>query len=174
MGHDGQKSRSAEEHKSHSPMQVSAFVLTCSDSRGLAQDETGEAIAQALVAAGHLVIGRRVVRDEPAAIRDAVEEAVSQGARAVIVNGGTGIGRRDVAVDVLRSLFEKELPGFGELFRGLSFKEIGSPAMMSRATAGTYKGMILFALPGSPQAVRLALDSLILPEIGHCVRELTR
>jgi hypothetical protein len=87
---------------------------------------------------------------------------------------GTGIGRRDSTVETLQTLFEKTLPGFGELFRALSYKEIGSAAMMSRATAGTYQGMILFALPGSPQAVRLGMQKLILPELGHAVRELTR
>ena len=84
------------------------------------------------------------------------------------------MGRRDSTVETLRALFEKELPGFGELFRMLSFKEINSAAMLSRATAGTYRGMIIFAMPGSPQAAKLALNQLILPELGHVVRELTR
>src|SRR5262249_56283292 len=100
--------------------------------------------------------------------------AEGRGGGAVVVEGGGGIGRRDSTVEVLERLFEKTLPGFGELFRALSFQEIGSPAMMSRAVAGTYQGMIIFALPGSPQAARLALDRLILPELGHAVRELTR
>ena len=167
-------SQAASEHKSKAPTQVAAYVITCSDSRRAPQDESGQAIRSALEKAGHIVCGYRVVTDEPAEIRSAIESASEAGARAVILNGGTGIGRRDNAVEVLEQLLEKRLPGFGELFRYLSFKEIGSPAMMSRSVAGTYRGMVLFALPGSPQAARLAMDQLILPELGHAVRELTR
>jgi molybdenum cofactor biosynthesis protein B len=174
-GHHGHgESRAAHEHKAHAPAQVAAFVVTCSDSRGPESDESGQTIRGVLEGAGHSVVGYKVVKDDPEAIRAALEEAAAAGARAVLFNGGTGIGRRDNTIEVLVELFEKELPGFGELFRYLSFKEIGSPAMMSRATAGTYQGMIVFALPGSPQAARLALDELILPELGHAVRELTR
>jgi len=172
--HDHGPSHAAAEHKAHAPAQVSAFVVTCSDSRGPERDESGTAIRSLLEGAGHSLAGYKVIKDEPDAIRAALDEAQAAGARAVIFNGGTGIGRRDNTVEVLGKLFEKHLPGFGELFRYLSFKEIGSPAMMSRATAGTYQGMIIFALPGSPQAARLALDELILPELGHAVRELTR
>ncbi len=167
-------SHAAHEHKSHAPAQVATYVITCTDSRGPESDESGQAIQGALRQGGHTVCGYSVVRDEPEAIRSALENARAKGARAVILNGGTGIGRRDNTVEVLERLFEKELPGFGELFRSLSFKEIGSPAMMSRAVAGTYQGMIIFALPGSPQAARLAMDELILPELGHAVRELSR
>ncbi|MFP2930550.1 molybdenum cofactor biosynthesis protein B [Pyxidicoccus sp. 3LG] len=155
-------------------MHVSAFVVTCSDSRDAAKDESGRVLRESLEAAGHGIAGYTVVKDDPEAIRGALEQARAAGARAVVFNGGTGIGRRDSTVETLQALFEKELPGFGELFRMLSYRQIGSAAMMSRATAGTYQGMILFALPGSPQAVRLALDALILPELGHAVRELTR
>jgi len=168
------ESHAANEHKSHAPTEVATYVLTCSDSRSEASDETGNAIQGALRAAGHSIAGYRVIKDEPEEIRKAISDARAAGARAVIVNGGTGIGRRDNTVVVLDELFEKTLPGFGELFRSLSFQEIGSPAMMSRATAGTYQGMMIFALPGSPQAIRLALERLILPELGHAVRELTR
>ncbi|WP_177233559.1 MogA/MoaB family molybdenum cofactor biosynthesis protein [Stigmatella erecta] len=153
---------------------MSAFVVTCSDSRDAARDESGQALRGGLEAAGHTVCGYKVVKDEPEAIRAALAEAAGAGARAVLFNGGTGIGRRDSTVETLRALFEKELPGFGELFRALSFQQIGSAAMMSRATAGTYQGMIVFVMPGSPQAVRLALEALILPELGHAARELTR
>jgi molybdopterin adenylyltransferase len=173
-GHQHGHSKAAHEHKSHAPAHVATFVITCSDSRDEARDESGEAIRAHLEAAGHAVAGRVVVRDEPAAIQEALAQAQRSGARAVIVNGGTGIGRRDNTVETLDKLFDKRLPGFGELFRMLSFKEIGSPAMMSRACAGTYAGMIVFALPGSPNAVALAMERLILPELGHAVRELTR
>ncbi len=162
------------EHKSRAPVHVSAYVVTCSDSRDAAKDESGRVLREALESAGHGIAGYTVVKDDPEAIRGALEAARAAGARAVLFNGGTGIGRRDSTVETLQALFEKELPGFGELFRMLSYRQIGSAAMMSRATAGTYQGMILFALPGSPQAVRLALDALILPELGHAVRELTR
>jgi molybdenum cofactor biosynthesis protein B len=153
---------------------VSAFVVTCSDTRDESKDESGRVLRELLEGDGHSVSGYRVIQDEPEAIRAMLKEAQAVGARAVIFNGGTGIGRRDSTVETLQALFEKTLPGFGELFRALSYKEIGSAAMMSRATAGTYQGMILFALPGSPQAVRLGLQQLILPELGHAVRELTR
>ncbi|MBN1206640.1 MAG: molybdenum cofactor biosynthesis protein MoaB [Myxococcaceae bacterium] len=167
-------SHAEKEHKAHAPAHVSVFVVTCSDSRDEARDESGRALCGGLESAGHTLCGYKVVKDEPEAIRAALAEATAAGARAVLFNGGTGIGRRDTTVETLRGLFEKELPGFGELFRMLSYEQIGSAAMMSRATAGTYQGMILFAMPGSPQAVRLALEKLILPELGHAVRELTR
>ena len=153
---------------------MSVFVVTSSDSRAEGEDETGRVIQAALRDAGHTVAGYTLIRDEPAALTRALGDAVQSGARATIVNGGTGIGRRDTTVETLAPLLEKTLPGFGELFRALSFEEIGSPAMMSRAVAGTHRGMVVFALPGSPQAARLAMDRLILPELGHAVRELTR
>ncbi|MBJ6765688.1 molybdenum cofactor biosynthesis protein MoaB [Myxococcaceae bacterium JPH2] len=155
-------------------MSVSAFVVTCSDSRDAARDESGRVLREGLEAAGHGIAGTVVVKDDPEAIRQALTQAREAGARAVLFTGGTGVARRDTTVETLRALFEKELPGFGELFRMLSFRQVGSAAWLSRATAGTYQGMILFALPGSPQAVRLALESLILPELGHVVRELIR
>jgi molybdopterin adenylyltransferase len=172
--HEHRTSRTAAEHKAHAPVHVSAFVVTCSDTRDESKDESGRVLRELLEGEGHSVSGYRVIQDEPEAIRAMLEEARAAGARAVIFNGGTGIGRRDSTVETLQGVFEKTLPGFGELFRALSFEEIGSAAMMSRATAGTWQGMILFALPGSPQAVRLGLRKLILPELGHAVRELTR
>ncbi len=167
-------SKAAHEHKSHAPAQVATYVVTCSDSRTPEQDESGAALRKGLEQAGHLVAGHQVIRDEPAEIRAALDAAAAAGARAVLFNGGTGIGRRDNTIEVLEAAFDKRLPGFGELFRALSYKEIGSPAMLSRACAGTVAGMIVFALPGSPQAAGLALRALILPELGHLVRELTR
>ena len=167
-------SRAAAEHKAHAPAQVAAFVVTCSDSRSETDDESGALIRQALEDEGHSVLGYRLIPDDPGALTAAVGHAAAAGARALIINGGTGIGRRDTTVEALRPLLEKELPGFGEIFRALSYQEIGSPAMMSRALAGTCRGMIVFALPGSPQAAKLAMHKLILPELGHAVRELTR
>jgi molybdenum cofactor biosynthesis protein B len=172
--HGHGKGGPVHEHKSHAPASVTAFVITSSDTRNESSDDSGRLIKEKLAGAGHGVCGHRVVRDEPSELRAALEEAASAGARAVIVNGGTGIGRRDQTVETLRALLEKELPGFGEIFRALSFQEIGSAAMLSRSVAGTWRGMIVFALPGSPDAARLAMDALILPELGHAVRELTR
>lgn len=162
------------EHRRDAPTQVACFVLTCSDSRAHADDVSGRALREGLEAAGHTVVGQTVVRDEPDAIRAAVERGLAGGARAVLVTGGTGITRRDQTVEAIRPLLDKETPGFGELFRMLSFQEIGSAAWLSRALAGTARGALVFVLPGSPNAVRLALERLILPELGHAVRELSR
>ena len=164
----------AREHRSDAPTHVACFVLTCSDSRAHADDVSGRALREGLEAAGHTVVGQTVVRDEPEEIRAAVEQGLQGGARAVLVTGGTGITRRDQTVEAIRPLLEKEIPGFGELFRMLSFQEIGSAAWLSRALAGTVRGTLVFVLPGSPNAVRLALDRLILRELGHAVRELSR
>ena len=164
----------AAEHRSHAPTQVGCFVLTCSDSRAQVDDVSGRALREGLQTAGHTVVGSAVVKDEPEAIRTAVLGAIERGARAVLVTGGTGITRRDQTLEAIRPLMEREIPGFGELFRMLSFAEVGSAAWLSRATAGTVRGALVFLLPGSPNAVRLALERLILPELGHAVRELSR
>lgn len=161
-------------HKAHAPVHVSTYVVTCSDSRDLAKDEGGALIRMLVEDAGHSLCGQAVIHDEAEAIRNELAQALELGARAVLFTGGTGISARDVTVETLTPLFEKTLPGFGELFRSLSFKEVGSAAMLSRACAGTYRGMVIFAVPGSPRAVRLALEALILPELGHAVRELSR
>lgn len=164
----------ADEHHAAAPAHVSAFVITCSDTRNEKQDESGRIIRALLEDRGHHFAGYELVKDDGESIRAAIERAVEAGARAVIVNGGTGIGPRDVTIETVGPMFEKRLDGFGELFRSLSYKEIGSAAMMSRAAAGTFRGAIVFCLPGSPQAVRTAMDLLILPEVGHAVRELSR
>lgn len=182
---DGKSSASAEagaapspstaEHKRHAPRRVSCFVVTLSDSRREADDESGMLIRSLLEEAGHAVAGHALIRDEPAALRELLERRAAEvGAQAVILSGGTGLSRRDTTVEVLEGMLEKRLPGFGELFRLLSFQEIGPSAMMSRALAGSFRGMAIFALPGSPAAARLALTRLILPELGHAVRELSR
>lgn len=168
-------SPSTEEHKRHAPRSVASFVAISSDSRTEADDESGALIRALLEEAGHAVAGYALIRNEPAALREVLERrAVEARAQAVILSGGTGLSRRDTAVEVLEGMLEKRLPGFGELFRMLSFQEIGPSAMMSRALAGSFRGMAIFALPGSPAAARLALTRLILPELGHAVRELSR
>jgi molybdopterin adenylyltransferase len=183
MGHDEHEhpheagrgsSAAVSEHKSHAPTQVSCYVVTCSDSRARADDASGKALREGLERAGHPVVGQVIVQDEADAIRGALQAAQLAGARAVLFTGGTGLTRRDQTVDTLRPLLDRELPGFGELFRMLSFQEIGSAAWLSRALAGTHGELLVFLLPGSPNAAKLALERLILPELGHAVRELSR
>jgi molybdopterin adenylyltransferase len=152
---------------------VRCFVVPISDTRTEATDSSGNAIADLLTAGGHEVVGRRIVRDEPAVVRDVVQWAAS-GADVVITTGGTGITSRDSTFEAIESVLEKRLDGFGELFRMLSYDEIGAAAMLSRASAGTLGRVAVFSLPGSEHAVRLAVAKLILPEIGHVVRELRR
>jgi molybdenum cofactor biosynthesis protein B len=152
---------------------VRCFVITISDTRTEATDSSGDAIADLLRAGGHEVVGRRIVRDEPADVRDLVQWAAS-GADVIITTGGTGITSRDSTFEAIEAVLHKKLDGFGELFRMLSYEEIGAAAMLSRASAGTLGRVAVFSLPGSEHAVRLAVTKLILPEIGHVVRELRR
>ena len=154
-------------------MSVRCFVLTISDTRTAETDASGDAIAQALTSAGHDVAGRRIVRDEPATVREIVR-AESRNVPVIVTTGGTGITARDSTYEAISALLDKQLDGFGELFRMLSYEQVGSAAMLSRACAGSIGTTAIFALPGSEQAVRLAMDKLILPEIGHVVRELQR
>jgi len=166
---------SVQEHKAYAPVSISCFVLTVSDTRTEANDTGGEAIRQLLEGGGHSVTGHAIVRDDP----DAVVRAVNAGlgdarTRVIITTGGTGITSRDGTFEAIDSLLEKRLTGFGELFRMLSYEQIGAAAMMSRAIAGTVKGKAIFVLPGSPDAVNLAMTKLILPELGHVVQQLSR
>ena len=164
---------SAPAHRQSAPASVRCFVLTISDTRTEATDTSGSAIVDLLTAGGHEVVGRQIVRDEPAMVRDVVQSAAA-GADVVITTGGTGITSRDSTFEALQAVLHKRLDGFGELFRMLSYQEIGAAAMLSRALAGTVGRTAVFSLPGSEHAVRLALTKLILPEIGHVVRELRR
>ena len=163
-----------EEHRRSGARPVRVFVLTASDTRGEAEDTSGAYLKAALSSAGHVLAGYRIVRDEPEEVREALAEAAAAGAEAVIVNGGTGISGRDRTYEAVAGLLEKRLDGFGELFRMLSFQEIGSAAMLSRAVAGTWQGRALFSVPGSTAAVRLAWEKLIGPELGHVAFELAR
>jgi len=166
---------SVAEHRSKSPATVACFVLTVSDTRTLATETSGRAIAEMLEAAGHRVTGRHVVRDEPADVTRVVLDALGPGgAQVVITTGGTGIAKRDSTYEALSGLFEKRLDGFGELFRMLSFEDVGPAAMLSRATAGVVRGRAVFMLPGSERAVRLAMARLIIPELGHVVGQLEK
>ena len=163
------------EHKSHGPASVACFVLTVSDTRTAETDSSGRAIRDLLTAAGHTVSGHAIVRDEPASVRDhVVEQCASAATQVIITTGGTGITSRDGTYEAVDALLDKRLDGFGELFRMLSFQEIGSAAMMSRATAGTVKGRVVFVLPGSENAVRLAMSRLIIPELAHVVQQVRK
>ncbi|MEC9336216.1 MAG: molybdenum cofactor biosynthesis protein B [Candidatus Thermoplasmatota archaeon] len=162
------------EHHAVAPHRVTVAVVTLSDSRSPANDRTGDTIVALLEAAGHSVAGRELVREDPSAIRAVLDAALTGPTQAVILNGGTGIAPRDSTPEIVAPLLERELPGFGELFRQLSFQEIGAAAMLSRALAGVAHGKLLFALPGSETACRLALEQLILPELGHLVGELRK
>lgn len=163
------------EHKERAPRQVSCLIITCSDTRTEETDTSGQLIRRLLTDHGHEVVGKHLVKDEPAEIRKLIDAASNdEKIQAIIINGGTGLSRRDSTFEAIDAMLEKRLDGFGELFRYLSYKEIGSPAMMSRATAGLVRGRIVFSTPGSESAVRLAVEKLILPELGHIVRELTK
>jgi molybdopterin adenylyltransferase len=164
--------RTDEEHKQRAPHSIRCFVLTVSDTRTEETDTSGRSIAGLLEAAGHQVVGRIVVKDDPVAVRANVERQLASGDVDVIIStGGTGIAARDTTFEAIDSLLEKRLPGFGELFRMLSYEQIGSAAMMSRATAGISARHIVVALPGSEAAVRLAMEKLLLPELGHLVQQ---
>jgi molybdopterin adenylyltransferase len=149
-------------------------VITVSDTRTFETDTSGAAIRTALTQTGHDVVRYEVVRDEPTQIVELVRTLASAGCKLIITNGGTGIAGRDSTIEAIESLLEKRLPGFGELFRMLSYDQIGSGAMLSRALAGTYRGSLIFCLPGSVAAVRLALEKLIIPELSHLVWETVR
>ncbi|MEM8614977.1 MAG: MogA/MoaB family molybdenum cofactor biosynthesis protein [Cyanobacteria bacterium P01_H01_bin.105] len=146
-------------------------VITVSDTRTVDTDKSGQLIRSKLRAAGHQLEAYRLVKDEPAQICGLVQRLVST-VDVIICNGGTGIAPRDTTYDAIATLLEKEIPGFGEIFRQLSYAEIGARAMASRATAGVYRSTLLFLLPGSSNAVTLAMEALILPELQHLVRQI--
>lgn len=165
-----------EEHRRLAGEQVARCgIITVSDTRGPADDRGGDLIAALLVEAGHAVAARRWVRDDVAQIRGALAELVeTEGCQVVILTGGTGIARRDTTYEALEPLLAKRLNGFGELFRMLSFAEIGPAAMLSRALAGVYQGALVFALPGSVGGIRTAMTRLIVPELAHLLWEVQR
>jgi molybdopterin adenylyltransferase len=157
------------------PEPVRCAVLTISDTRTHATDASGQAIADMLGAAGHQIVERRLLPDEPALVRHALLEWIARAdVQVVVTTGGTGIARRDSTYEAVYGLLDKHMPGFGELFRMLSFRDVGPAAMLSRATAGTVERTALFVLPGSEPAVRLAMSELIVPELEHVARELVK
>jgi molybdopterin adenylyltransferase len=163
------------EHRASAPRAAGCFVLTVSDSKTHETDTSGALIRELLAGAGHRVAGHAIVKDEPAEVTAMIERGCGDPAvEAFILTGGTGISSRDSTYEAVEALLDKRLTGFGELFRYLSYQEIGAAAMLSRAQAGVVRGRILFSLPGSPDACRLALEKLILPELGHLLREARR
>jgi molybdenum cofactor biosynthesis protein B len=163
------------EHKAAAPSSVRCFIITVSDTRTVDDDASGQAITQLLTAAGHVVTGRTVVKDDPDTVHSTVERHLADvGVQVIITTGGTGITSRDSTYEAISTLLEKRLDGFGELFRMLSYQEIGPAAMMTRALAGLVARRIVIALPGSPGAVRLALEKLVIPELGHLVQQASK
>ncbi|MEC2131547.1 MogA/MoaB family molybdenum cofactor biosynthesis protein [Brevibacillus centrosporus] len=167
---------STQEHKALSPKQVTCMVITVSDTRTEETDKSGQLMKALLEEAGNAVALYQIVKDEPTEVRAAIESGMNHAdVQVILLNGGTGISPRDNTFEAVSALLEKELPGFGELFRMLSYTEdIGPAAMLSRAIAGTRAGKAIFSTPGSTGAVRLAMSKLIVPELGHVVRELNR
>lgn len=153
-------------------MTVNCAVITVSDTRSPETDRSGQLIKQLLLDAGHTVGAYTIVKDEPTQIQAQMEVMGNSPISAVIFNGGTGIAPRDTTYDAIERLLEKTLPGFGEVFRWLSYQEIGSRAIASRAVAGVYQSKLVFSIPGSTNAVRLAMQQLILPELAHLVSQL--
>ncbi len=163
------------EHRAAAPTSVRCYVLTISDSRTEATDTGGRVIRDLLSGKGHQVTGRQILPDDPARVRAAVQaQLANPDVQAILTTGGTGISSRDHSYEAIDSLLEKRLAGFGELFRALSYQEIGAAAMLSRACAGISQGKVILSVPGSEHAVRLAMTKLILPELGHLVREAAR
>lgn len=167
--------RSDLAHKSAAPRRVGFMVVTVSDTRTPETDTSGDLIRRLLAEAGQAVVLSRIVKDEPWLVEEAVQEGVGNDAVDVIIlSGGTGLSARDGTFEAISALLEKPMPGFGELFRMLSFEQVGAAAMLSRATAGLYRGRALFSIPGSPKAAELALSRLIIPEAGHLMFEARR
>jgi molybdenum cofactor biosynthesis protein B len=172
---EGFGSASVEQHRNEAPRAVNVAVLTISDTRTRDDDRSGELIRQNLLWRGHEVRAYEIVPDDPGTITETIQGWIADDMiEAVITNGGTGIAGRDNTFDAISGLLEKRLDGFGELFRMLSFQEIGAAAMLSRATAGVANGTAIFSTPGSSNAVKLAMERLIGPELGHVVHEITK
>jgi molybdenum cofactor biosynthesis protein B len=172
--HGGDAS-SVTAHRADAPASVPVVVITVSDSRSLDDDHGGALLVELLEGAGHRLVSRTIVPDEVDAIQQALDEAVMRDdVRAIFLTGGTGIAPRDVTPEALHPVMDRLIPGFGELFRMLSFQEIGPAALLSRAIAGTVRGRLVVALPGSRAAIRLALEKLLLPELGHLTGEASK
>lgn len=163
------------EHLEEAPKQVTCVVITVSDTRIQENDTSGALIKKLLADRGHCVESHLIVKDDPKAVKAAILKGLSKAeVQAIILNGGTGISKRDGTYEVVSGLLEKKLDGFGELFRYLSYQEIGSAAIMSRAIAGVCRGKAVISMPGSTSAVEVAMTSLVLPELAHMVGEISK
>jgi molybdopterin adenylyltransferase len=168
-------SQSTTEHRAQSPQSLTCAVVTVSDTRTPETDTGGRLVAELLAAAGHTVAAREIVPDDPTWMRPLVAGFVDRAdIDAVLLTGGTGIAGRDQTFETISALITKPLPGYGELFRMLSFAEIGAAAMLSRAVGGLARRTVVLTMPGSPAGVRLAMEKLIVPELPHLVREARR
>ncbi|MDF2927002.1 MAG: moaB [Paenibacillaceae bacterium] len=167
---------SVEQHRNEAPARVNCMIITVSDTRTPETDKSGSLMKELLEANGHQVTGYRIVKDEYEPLRRLLlESAEHPEAEAVLLNGGTGIALRDTTYEAVRDTLDKEMPGFGEIFRYLSFTEdIGTAAILSRAVAGVIGGIAVFSVPGSTGAVRLAMNRIIIPELGHVIREIRK
>lgn len=168
-------SQVSAEHRSSAPEQVVCAVVTVSDTRTAKTDTGGQTVCDLLIAAGFEVAAREIIPDEPSVMRPLVEKfAADAHIDAVLLTGGTGVSSRDQTFETVTALVTRPLPGYGELFRMLSFQEIGPAAMLSRATGGLIGHTVVLTMPGSPAAVRLAMERIIIPELRHLVREARR
>ena len=168
-------SQSTAEHRASSPPVLRCAVITVSDTRTLENDTGGQGVVDRLSAAGHSLVAREIIPDEPARMRPLLEQLCGRDdIDAVLLTGGTGVSSRDQTYETVTSLVTKPLPGYGELLRMLSYEEIGPAALLSRATGGLMGRIVVLTMPGSPAAVRLAMEKIILPELGHLVREARR
>jgi molybdenum cofactor biosynthesis protein B len=165
-------SESTQQHRQAAPQSIRCAVVTVSDTRTLDTDRGGELLATSLTGAGHTVVRREIVPDDPGRIRSLVAELADAAVLdAVLITGGTGIAHRDQTFETISQMLTKTLPGYGELFRMLSYVDIGPAAMLSRSIGGVIGRVVVLTMPGSPAAVRLALEKLILPELAHVVYE---
>lgn len=168
-------SESVDQHRAQAPATLRCAVITVSDTRTAETDTGGKAVADYLTAAGYAVLVREIIPDEPERMRPLVASlAARDDIDVVLLTGGTGIGSRDQTFETISGLLTKPLPGYGEIFRWLSYQDVGPAAMLSRATGGLVGGTVVLTMPGSPAAVRLAMEKLIVPEVGHLVREARR
>lgn len=168
-------SESVHQHREAAPETVRVAVLTISDTRTTETDTGGDVVEETMRGAGHEVVAREIVRDEAASIRTTLVDLLARSdVDAVVTTGGTGISARDTTYEVVERMVEKRLDGFGELFRMLSYEEIGAAAVLSRALAGAVGTKLVASLPGSRNAVRLGMEKLLVPEVAHIVFELRK
>jgi molybdenum cofactor biosynthesis protein B len=162
------------EHEAEAPKNLKIGIITLSDTRSPEEDISGDILKELLKDAGHEIVRYSLIREDPEGILATLRDFLAADLDAIVTNGGTGLTSRDGTIEVAKTLLEKELPGFGELFRFLSFQQIGPAAILSRATAGMAAGKILVCLPGSSKAVRLAVSRILVPQLPHMIREIRR